>query len=355
MSFTPFNAPLLSGLLGDTDAAAFFSVKADIDAMVRFEVELARAQAALGVIPTEAAQQIATAAAAFAPDMKLLSEATARDGMAVPEFVRQLRAVVGDPDGQYVHHGATSQDVIDTSMVLRMKGASVLLDERLQGVLSTLEQLSTKFGSQPLLARTRMQVALPITVADRIAIWSTPLQEQMERHHTLAAHLLKVQLGGPVGTLQTMGPRGAEVRNKLADNLALHTAPSAWHTNRNALTDYANWLARLCGNLGKIGLDFALMAQDEIAAVSFSGSGGSSAMAHKQNPVKAEALVTLSRFAATLLSGMHVAAVHEQERSGASWMLEWMLLPQLVVAAGASLRNAQSLLSSIEHMGETFE
>lgn len=351
MSYTPFNAPLLSGLLGDMEIASFFSVKADLDAMLRFEVELAHAEAEAGVIPADAAQQIAKAAETFEPDIRALSEATMRDGMTVPEFVRQLRAAVGAPADQHVHFGSTSQDVIDTSLVWRLRKADAVLMRRLNGVVSLLDGLADRFGANPLMAYTRMQAALPMSVGDRISNWVAPLRS----HSKETSCPSDVQFGGPVGTLDKLEAAGPTVRQSLAHRLKLTDPGRAWHTDRSALVSYLNRLSLVTGALGKIGLDITLMAQDERTTLTLNDVGGSSAMPHKQNPVKAEALVTLARFNATQVAGMQQTLLHEQERSGASWSLEWMLLPPVVVATGAALRNAKQLLNAIEELCGTVD
>jgi 3-carboxy-cis,cis-muconate cycloisomerase len=160
---------------------------------------------------------------------------------------------------------------------------------------------------------------------------------------------LAVQFGGAAGTLDKLGEKGPAVRARLAAELGLADRPQ-WHSQRDGIAEFAGLLSLITGNLGKLGQDVALMAQDgtEIALV---GGGTSSAMAHKQNPVAAETLVTLARFNAVQLSAMHHALVHEQERSGSAWTLEWMVLPQMTVATGAALRLAGQLLASIRSLG----
>lgn len=351
MSFTPYNAPLLSGLLGDMEVAQQFSVKADLHAMIRFEVALARAEAEAGVVPAEAAERIELASRTFSPDILALAQATAQDGMAVPEFVSQLRAAVGSPHNVCVHVGCTSQDLIDTSLVLRVREVNALLVERLEAAMRLLKDLSERFGTRALMAQTRMQAALPVTVADRIDLWLAPLQRCRERFETLTENLYVLQFAGPVGTLDGLDGKGSEVRRRLAEELGLYDPGGSWHTNRAVITDYSNWLSSITSALGKLGQDIVLMAQNERDELVFTGAGTSSAMPHKRNPVQAETLTTIARFNATLVSGMHHASLHEQERSGAAWGLEWMLLPQLCVATAASLRNAERLLGSITSMG----
>lgn len=349
MTVSPFDHPILSSLLGDEEMSRLFSVEAEIDAMLAFEQALAGAEAAQGVISAEAAEAIVAAIAIFVPDIAALRDAVARDGVVVPELVRQLRAATAGSHGDKVHFGATSQDAIDTALVLRLKFVVDRLDDQLSDLVTRLASLEARFGDRPLMGRTRMQAAIAISVADRIRAWRDPLLRHRARLATLKGELLVVQFGGAAGTLDKLGGKGAAVRKALAEGLGLGDAPQ-WHNQRDGLADFAGLLSLISGGLGKFGQDVALMAQagDEIA---LSGGGGSSAMPHKQNPVAAEVLVTLARFNATQLAGMHQALVHEQERSGAAWTLEWLLLPQMVVATVAALRQANALAEQIKAMG----
>ncbi|MBN9217907.1 MAG: 3-carboxy-cis,cis-muconate cycloisomerase [Mesorhizobium sp.] len=349
MTVSPFDHPLLSGLLGDEEAARHFSVEAEIAAMLAFERALAEAEAECGIIPRDAGAAIVTALASFRPDTASLRTGVARDGVVVPELVRQIRTAVGEPHGDKVHFGATSQDVIDTGLVLRLKAVVEHLGLLLTETILRLASLEERFGGRTLAGMTRMQEAIPIKVADRVNAWRAPLHRHQERLSEQSTRLLTLQFGGAAGTLEKLGDKGQAVRAALAAKLGLADAPQ-WHSQRDALADFAGWLSLVTGSLGKFGQDVALMAMAGRDIV-LSGGGGSSAMPHKQNPVKAEALVALARFNATQLSGMHQALVHEQERSGAAWMLEWLLLPQMAVATAASLRLAAELAGQIESLG----
>src|SRR5690606_13415398 len=165
----------------------------------------------------------------------------------------------------------------------------------------------------------------------------------------LRPRVLVLQFGGAVGTLDKLGAKGRAVAERMAAHLELGLPVRSWHTQRDNLAELGGWLSLVSGTLGKLGQDIALMALS--GEVALDGTGSSSAMPHKQNPVKAEVLVALARYNATLVSGMHQALVSEQERSGAAWTLEWMVLPQMVVAAGAALRTAIDLVGSIKSMG----
>ena len=346
MGLSPFDHPFLSGLFGDDEMAAALGAPAEIAAMLAFEAGLARAEARHGIIPEASAARIGEVCAAFVPDMEGLARATRRDGVVVPELVRQLRSAVGGADAIHVHVGATSQDVIDTALMLRLKPALSRIVERLRGLIERLAALEAAFGTSPLMGRTRMQAAIPIVVADRLRAWSEPLREHRAR---LAALALPVQLGGAAGTLDKLGAQGPAVRAALAGILGLADR-AQWHGQRTVIADIGHALALVSGSLGKIWQDVALMAQTG-GELALSVGGGSSVMPHKQNPVAAEILVAIARFNAAQAGCLQQAMVHEQERSGAAWTLEWLALPQMVLACGAATRLAFDLLDSIRRLG----
>ena len=342
MSVSAFDHPVLGALLGDAETARFFSFEADLAAMLAFETALAQAQAALGLIPPDAARRIAETCLDFAPDRSRLAAGAARDGVVAPALVALLREAVGAPHAVFLHKGATSQDVIDTSLTMRLKGVCALLEARLERLIDILDGLATRDGAIPLMAHTRMQRALPFTAADKLRAWRAPLRRALVRLAELKPRLLAAQFGGPIGARGDLEGKGDAVAAELASRLGLADGP-CWHVERDAIGEFASWLSLVAGALGKLGQDAALMAQNEIGEVRLGGGGGSSAMAHKSNPVGAEVLVTLARFCAGQLGTLHQALVHENERSGAAWTLEWLVLPPMVAATGAALRRATTL------------
>ncbi|ACI59114.1 3-carboxy-cis,cis-muconate cycloisomerase (plasmid) [Rhizobium leguminosarum bv. trifolii WSM2304] len=346
MTASPFDHPFLSGLLGDDEIAPYFSAEADIRAMLSFEAALARAEAAHGLIPAEAARRIAEICAGFSADLHRLRAATARDGVVVPELIKQLRTEVGEEAAKSLHLGATSQDVIDTGLMIRLKAIVFLFAGRLSAIVAGLDGLDRQFGRNRLMGHTRMQAAIPISVSDRLAAWRAPLETYRDR---LTEQSFPVQFGGAAGTLDKLGPQGPAIRAALAQELGL-TDCRQWQSERLPIADIASLFASISGSLGKIGQDIALLAQAG-QEIEIAGGGTSSAMAHKQNPVAAETLVSLARFNATALSGIHQSLVHEQERSGAAWTLEWLLLPQMTMATAASLRLAGELTGNIKRLG----
>jgi 3-carboxy-cis,cis-muconate cycloisomerase len=348
MTIGPFDHPLLGSLLADPEATRHFTVASELAAMLAFEAALAAVEADCGLVPAPAAEAIGEAARTLVPDLERLRAAVLADGLCVPELVRQLRARVGAPHAQWVHLGATSQDVIDTALMLRLRPALGVIGGRLAALDGQLAALRERHGGRPLMGRTRMQPALPITLGQRLESWRQPLVDLAGQRAGLEPRLLRLQLGGAVGDRAALGAAAEAVAAALARRLDLGPADPVWHTARAPIGELASWLSLVSASLGKIGQDVVLMVQSEVGEARLTSGGGSSAMPHKVNPVKAETLVSLARFNAVLLGGVHQAMVHEQERSGIAWTLEWMTLPQMLLATAGGLRLADLLLGELD-------
>jgi 3-carboxy-cis,cis-muconate cycloisomerase len=197
------------------------------------------------------------------------------------------------------------------------------------------------------MAHTRMQAAIPVPASRKIESWRAPLLRHRAAMAGVREGVCVLHFGGAAGTRDKLGAAGAAVARRLAVGLDLTVPDTVRHAERDGIAGLASWLSLVTGTLGKMGQDIALAAQSEVGEIRLASGGGSSAMPHKVNPVGAELLVALARFNATLLSGMHQALVHENERSGAAWTLEWLLLPQMVVGCGTALRTALSLVETI--------
>lgn len=342
--------PLLNALVGDEQVETLLGDAAQLQAMLAFERALAEAEAEAGLIDADAASAIGIGIDRFKPDWDDLAAGLARDGVVVPALVRHLRAVVDEPHRRFVHHGATSQDVIDTALMLQLADIIPVFAERLEALQSRFEAIIGQSGTLPLMAHTRMQAALLVTVADKVGTWLRPLADHRTSLTQIAGQLLVVQLGGPVGDRRSFDGKGDDVAQGIARRLHLGVAPP-WHSNRERIAQFGSLLSLITGSLGKLGADIALLAQSEVAAVMLTSGGGSSAMPHKSNPVNAEVLVALARHNAGLVGTLHQALVHENERSGAAWTMEWLVLPQMLVATGASLRLANLLSRQIAFRG----
>ncbi len=348
------NAFTTSGLFGDmfcdTSIAAEFGAAAFTRRMLAFEAAWTEALAASGIV-SQADAKIALAAIA---DFSIvdLGISSNRDGLPVPAMVSALREGLSEGAAKAIHTGTTSQDVIDTAMVMTCVAVLDAFEKRLKRIITAIDQLNDSFGDRPLMARTRMQVALPATVALRLDAWRQPLGDHLARAKTLRADISRVQIAGPIGLRNNPKDHVADCAPMVAETLGLSLG-AVWQTDRSHFLDFGHWLVLVTGTLGKIGQDVALMAQQGLDEATLSGGGTSSAMPHKQNPVRAEALVTLARYVSGQQAVLAQAMIHEQERSGSAWALEWMTLPAMAEATGAALNNAENLMIAIAGIGTT--
>jgi 3-carboxy-cis,cis-muconate cycloisomerase len=348
MSSSVFDHPWLSGLFGDPEMAAILSPERQMAHMLTFEAAWSRACGTAGIFDPALAEEAARAIESATIDFADIAKGMAQDGVPIPRLIAQLKATA---PAAALHKGATSQDVVDTALVLCLREASFLIAGRLMALETYLKALEDRFGDAPLMGRTRMQAATEITVRDRVLAWRLPLADHLKTLDQSRENVEKVQIGGASGDRKALGDQADLVVSEVAKILGLAPTDKAWHSMRHGLTGYASFLSLITGSLGKIGQDIALMSQQGIEEISLSGGGGSSAMPHKQNPVAAEILVTLARFNATQVSAMHHAMIHEQDRSGAAWSLEWMVLPQMMMATGRALAMAITLIKNIERIG----
>jgi 3-carboxy-cis,cis-muconate cycloisomerase len=346
MAALSFDSVLYSGLLSDEKTAHLLSDAAEISAMIRVEKALAVVQARLGIIPEEDAGRLVAALDAAFIDPGALGEGMRRDGVAAPALVAELRSQIGAPFGQWLHWGATSQDLADLALVLRLQSVLDLFSARLDGLILALADLARAHRETLCLARTRSQQAAPTLFGLKAANWLQPLMRLRQRIDALRPRLLVVQFGGATGTLSALGGQGIAVMDAMADELGLaHAEP--WHGARDRIEEFASLVTSIATSLGRMGADFTLLAQSEVGEIGFAGAGGSSTLPQKQNPVLAEVLVSLGRFAAGQVGALHQAAIHVNERDGAAWTLEWLALPPLIGAAGSALARAGEALASL--------
>ena len=345
------SASLFGPLFAKAEDEALFSTERMLGDFRSFESALTEALGKSGVIETSLAERAVAGIERFIPDVAAISAASHTDGLPAPEYVRQLKAALGEELAAAVHVGATSQDLVDTSLVLALRDAAERSEDALGVIETAFQGLLLRFADAPLMARTRMQAALEIRVADRLALWSEPLLALRKDLARLGPEVFRVQFGGPVGDRRALADQGNAVADHIANALGLSSAERSWHTDRRGLVAFGTWLATLSTQLGKIGQDIALMAQQGLDDIALAGGGKSSAMAHKSNPVLAETLVAIARWNAGQIGLLHQAALHEQERSGAAWTLEWMVLPGMCVAVLRALDHTRDLLASIERLG----
>jgi 3-carboxy-cis,cis-muconate cycloisomerase len=345
-SFSPTDSSLFAPLFSHPKMAAIFADGHYIRCLLQVEAALAQVQGRLGVIPAAAATEIAAAVATFQPDRAQLQAGLERAGVPVPELVKQLRVHVGQPSADFLHWGATSQDIVDTALIIQIRSALGLIEAALRQVIRRLSRLAVRHRRTLMAGRTHSQQALPIPFGLKIAGWLVPLLRHLDRLAQLKRRLLVVQFGGAAGTLAALGEAGPAVRHALAAELNLGVLPIPWHTQRDNLAELAGWLSLVCGTLAKMAQDIILMAQSEVGELRESADpdrGGSSTMPQKSNPVISELIIAAARSNAALLSAMHQALVQEQERATHGWQLEWLTLPQMFGLTAAAVNKAALL------------
>lgn len=345
---------IFDSFLTTQDMIAVFDDAAIVQAMLRFEQALAQAQSEAGMLPPETARAIAGVCSAQLYDIPAIVSAGRRAGSLAIPLVRELTRTVALYDAEAatrVHWGSTSQDVIDTAMVLATRDALQLLDDGLHDLCGHLLQLAEQHAGTPVLARTLMQPAQVSSFGFKVAGWLAPLVRARGRLRECAARALQLQLGGAVGTLSVMGEQGAQVAAHMAASLGLKLADAAWHTQRDEWVRLGLEVAVLTGSLGKIATDISLMAQGEIgelAEPSGNGRGGSSAMPHKRNPVSA-----MIALAAATRTPQHGAALlasmgQQHERGLGNWQAELAEWPGLFLSAHGALQALNDAFAGLQ-------
>jgi len=312
--------------------------------MVAFQAALAGAGADAGVIPEAEGHALASALTTTIVEPEALRKGVETSGVPVPALVDALRASV--PNADHLHWGATSQDVVDTALVLCLKDALDCIEPRLAGVIDALHRLSEDHASTILAGRTWTQIATPITFGLKAARWAQPLIALERDLPTIAKHALRIQFGGAVGSNAVVHPHGAEISAAMAQALDLSDSPP-WHSDRSQLHALAAWFGRLSTALAKMAGDIALLSRSEIGEVSLGSGGGSSTMPQKSNPVRAEAVRTLAGLVQAALSGLTSSGSHMEERDGAPWLAERIYLPEITIRSGAALRHAEWLAGAV--------
>lgn len=333
------------------EMAAIWSAEAHVRGMLAFEAALARAEARAGVIPAEAAATIGAACRVESFDVAALYREAAIAGAPAIPLTRMLTALIeGDARG-YVHWGATSQDVIDTALVLQMRAGLDLLTRRLLAVGELCAALAERYRDTPMAGRTLLQQALPITFGLKAARWLALISRQTQRLGEARTRISVVQLGGAAGTLASLGGAGTQVTELLAEELGLAAPDLPWHTERDRVAEVAAALSIVAGSMAKIAGDLLLLAQSEVGEVAEAagpGKGGSSAMPQKRNPVNAVLARAASRLAMGVAPVILSAMAQEHERAVGAWQAEWEALPQVFRYTAGAIERAHDALHGIE-------
>ena len=345
---------LFESLFYKAEVNALFRTEAYLSAMLRFEAALAQAQAEQEMIPKAAAESIIRCCTLDYLDIPNLIPAIGLAGNPNIPLVKQLTAAVRkfDPEAaKYVHLGATSQDVIDTALILQVKAALILIQKDLEQLLNQLHQLAETHRHSIMAGRSFLQHARPITFGFKVATWMDGLIRSAQRVDQVFQDNLVLQFGGAVGTLAGFGDKALPVAHTLAQKLDLAFPPISWHTQRDRLVEVASTLGILTGNLGKIAKDISLLMQTEVAEVfepSGAGKGGSSTMPHKRNPVGCVAILAAAQRSAALIATLFQSLPQDHERATGLWHAEWLPLIELCKIAAGALQQALNMTNGLE-------
>lgn len=336
---TPMNMP------------AIFAPEAHIQQLLVFEAALARAEALAGIIPLEAAAAIASRCHVELFDVAALYQEAALAGTPVIPLVRMLTAQVEKSARRFVHWGATSQDAIDSALMLQMRAGLDLLSVSTEAICASCAGLAEQHRHTLMVGRTLMQQALPITFGLKAARWLALVTRQTRALRAHRQHTLAAQMGGAAGTLAALGSHGPRVAQLLAEELHLALPELPWHTERDRVAEIAATLGIVAGAMAKIAGDIVLLAQTEVGEVTevnVPGKGGSSAMPHKRNPVDAINALASARLAIGVVPVILSALPQEHERAAGAWQTEWIAIPNLFTYTASAVERVRTAVAGLQ-------
>lgn len=341
----------LKRLLGDEEIAKLLGSEKDIEAMVRFELALLHAHNVHGLLSRANFEAISNHLTVFRLDDHSLLEATLRDGAVVPDLVRQMRAHLPEELRSFLHFGVSSQDVIDTAFSIKMGPVFRILEERLANVLAGVDDLIGRFGGNHFSKKASAPNQVSNSVLDRLLVWRGPLDRAFETLflEESAVRILALEYGR--GIPEKLSAQTDNVKYMIAEELGLTVPDYQPHSQRDRLVNFASWLSLVAGALGNIGQDVNRLMQYGGSEISFAEQNLKNSETVSKKSSRAEILVTLAKFNAVAVSGMHQSMFHSQEQSSSAWALEWMIMPQMIETTATALSHAVSLLQTIEKIG----
>ena len=351
MPASVFDSLLLGHVWGTDELRAIFSDENRVQKWFDYEAALALAKAELGIIPKAAAAEIAAKAKVANVDLAAVAAEIRRIKHPLVPALRALQAACAGDHGEYLHFGPTTQDVLDTGMVLQLKEAHAVLLRDLRCVGRELYRLAEAHRATPMAGRTHGVQALPITFGHKCAIWLAELGRNHDRLEKSAARNFVGGMTGAVGTQASFGAQAFALEKNLMARLGLGLADIAWQVARDRLADYASALGLVGGALAKIAHEIIILSHNEIDEVAEPfdyGKVGSSTMPHKRNPVICEGVLAVGRALRASVSLMQEALVVEHERDASTWRLEWKAMPECCLMTGAMLAQMKVVLGGLE-------
>jgi len=338
-------------MFASADMRAAFSDHRRFESWLDVEVALARAEEHVGVIPASVASRIAAAAKVENLELAAMKAEYERVGFPIVPLVHQLAKACDPESARWVHWGATTQDIVDTGLVLQMREGFGFLARQLDRVIESVAALCRSHRDTVMAGRTFQQQAAPITFGYNAAVWLDELLRHRERLAELKRRVLVVQFGGAVGTLATLGDRGTAVVRALANDLGLGEPRIAWHTARDGWAEAVFWLALVGATLGKIASEVAMLMRTEVNEVREPyrpGRGGSSTMPQKRNPIACPIIIAISHRLRAAVGSQLTAMYQEHERAVATQPLEWLIIPEAFVLLSGALEHSGEMLEGLD-------
>ena len=346
---TVLDSILVRDAFGTAAMREVFSDHALLSRYIEVEIALAKAEARCGVIPQAAADAIAARTDVAALDFDALRRETDIVGYPILPLVHQIAQQCGEA-GRYVHWGATTQDIMDSALVLQLRAGLAIIDRDIAALRNILAGLSRRHRDTPMAGRTHLQQALPVTFAYKTAIWLSMFDRHAERLAQLKPRVLVGQFAGAAGTLASLGDKGFAVQQALCEELGLGVPVATWHVARDALAETVNFLALVTGSLGKIAFDIMIMASTEFGELYepfVKGRGASSTMPQKRNPISSELMLAASKAVRQHAGLMLDAMVQDFERATGPWHAEWIAIPESFVLTAGALHQAKFALAGL--------
>lgn len=344
-----------SELFGDQYSSAemreVFSLESTLGGWIQVEIALAKAEAELGIIPEEAAREIERRGKVEHFDVAALKRGIDATWHPIVPFIRIYEALCEDGHGEYLHWGATTQDIMDTGMVLQVKRALEIVERDLLDIISILSKLARKHAGTLMPGRTHGQHALPITFGYKVAVWTAEIMRYLERLDQLKPRVLTGNLNGAVGTMAYLGEAGPRVQERAMEMLGLNAPEISWQVSRDRIAEVAHFLGMVGATFGKISKEIILLQKTEVAELEepfATGKVGSSTMPQKRNPMTCEAVFAASTILKAQTGLGLDAMLQEHERDMGLWQVEWEFLPEMFMLAGGILRHMKEVLGGLQ-------
>ncbi|EPX73539.1 fumarate lyase superfamily protein [Schizosaccharomyces octosporus yFS286] len=358
MPTSVFDSFIFRGIFGETKVSHIWSDEYRTQQYLNWESALAKAEASLGLIPQEASKEISRVCEVKNIDFRRLEEETLTIGYPVLGVVHQIAKLCREDAGKYCHWGATTQDVTDTTTIIQILESFKVVRYYLEQAIEFTEILARKYRETPMVGRSNLQQAVPITFGFKMARLLCTFRRHIQRLDELLPRLSVIEFGGACGTLASLGKDGLKVQERLAKELGLSTPEIAWHTERDRITEAGCFLGIVTGTLGKFAFDVKLMMQNEIGEVNepyVANRGSSSTMPQKRNPISCVYITSCVSCVRQKVAALLEAMVEDHERATGTWEIEWIVLPEIFTLAAKALEHTVFVLQGLEVSPERME